>query len=126
MPCRREIVMAGKREELQEDARFRILRLLQQNPEMSQRDLADAVGIGLGSVNFCINALIEKGMVKLSNFSAADDKRRYAYMLTRKGVAEKAKLTRRFLERKLDEYEALQVEIETLKSEMDGEVQTRS
>ena len=116
--------MAGKRAKLQEDARFRVLRLLQQNPEMSQRELADAVGVGLGSVNFCINALVKKGMVKLGNFSAAKDKRRYSYILTRKGIAEKAKLTRRFLDRKIDEYEALRTEIEVLRSEMDSEART--
>ena len=111
--------MAGKRGELQEDARFRILRLLQHNPEMSQRDLADAVGIGLGSVNFCLKALIDKGMVKLGNFSAAEDKRRYAYILTRKGMAEKADLTRRFLNRKMAEYEALKFEIDALREEIE-------
>ncbi len=117
--------MAGRRNELQEDARFRILRLLQQHPEMSQRDLADAVGIGLGSVNFCLNALIDKGLVKLGNFSAAEDKRRYAYVLTRRGIAEKARLTKRFLARKVAEYDALKIEIEALKDEVEGEAGAR-
>lgn len=117
--------MAGRRNELQEDARFRILRLLQQNPEMSQRDLADAVGIGLGSVNFCLSALIDKGLVKLGNFSAAEDKRRYAYVLTRRGIAEKARLTKRFLARKVAEYDALKIEIEALKDEVEGEAGAR-
>lgn len=111
--------MAGRRGELREDARFRILRLLQDNPEMSQRDLADAVGIGLGSVNFCLNALVDKGLVKLGNFSANRDKRRYAYVLTPKGIAEKSALTRRFLKRKLAEYDALREEIEALRSEIE-------
>lgn len=111
--------MAGRRGELQEDARFRILRLLQQNPEMSQRDLADAVGIGLGSVNYCLNALVEKGLVKLGNFSAAEDKRRYAYILTRKGMAEKVVLTQRFLRRKMAEYDTLKAEIDELHEEIE-------
>lgn len=116
--------MAGQRSKLQEDVRFRVLRLLQENPEMSQRDLAATVGISVGSVHYLLSALVEKGLVKLGNFSAADDKRRYAYILTPKGVAEKAALTGRFLRRKLEEFEALQAEIETLQEEMDmaGEI----
>ena len=88
--------MAGRQSELQEDARFRILRLLEENPEMSQRELADAVGISTGSAHYVLGALIERGLVKLGNFSASQDKRRYAYVLTPKGVAEKAAITRRF------------------------------
>ncbi|WP_206419938.1 MarR family EPS-associated transcriptional regulator [Minwuia thermotolerans] len=98
---------------------FRILRLLQANPEMSQREMSDALGVSLGGVNYCLKALLEKGLVKLGNFSAAPDKRRYAYILTRKGVLEKARLTRRFLKRKMAEYEALKAEIETVRAEMD-------
>ncbi|MDF2369205.1 MAG: MarR family EPS-associated transcriptional regulator [Rhizobiaceae bacterium] len=116
--------MAGQRSKLQEDVRFRVLRLLQENPEMSQRDLAATVGISVGSTHYLLSALVEKGLVKFGNFSAADDKRRYAYILTPKGVAEKAALTGRFLRRKLEEFEALQAEIQTLQEEMDmaGEI----
>lgn len=110
--------MAGRRGEVQEDVRFRVLRLLQENPEMSQRDLADAVGISLGSMHYCVNALVDKGLVKLGNFTAAEDKRRYAYILTPKGIAEKAALTRHFLKRKMAEYEALKTEIQSLQQEM--------
>ncbi len=110
--------MAGKRTQLQEDMRFRVLRLLQENPEMSQRDLARAVGISVGSAHYCLNALIEKGLIKLGNFTASDDKRRYAYVLTRKGLAEKTALTGRFLKRKMVEYEALKAEIEGLREEV--------
>jgi len=109
--------MVGQRSEAQEDLRFRVLRLLQENPEMSQRDIAAAVGISVGGVHYCLNALVEKGMVKLGNFSAANDKRRYAYILTPKGLTEKAALTSRFLKRKMEEYEALKKEIETLQTE---------
>lgn len=111
--------MVGQRSKAQEDVRFRVLRLLQENPEMSQRDIADAVGISVGGVHYCLNALIEKGLVKLGNFSAAQDKRRYAYILTPKGLSEKAALTSRFLKRKMEEYEALKAEIDALQSEME-------
>ncbi|OOY25875.1 MarR family EPS-associated transcriptional regulator [Thioclava sediminum] len=106
--------MAGQRSKVQEDIRFRILRLLEENPEMSQRELADAVGVSTGSANYVLKALVEKGFVKLGNFKAAEDKRRYAYLLTPKGVAEKAAMTRGFLQRKIAEYEALRAEIEAL------------
>lgn len=109
--------MAGQRSKTQEDVRFRVLRLLQENPEMSQRDIAIAVGISVGGVHYCLNALIDKGLVKLGNFTAAQDKRRYAYILTPKGIAEKAALTGRFLRRKMEEYDALKAEIEALQSE---------
>ena len=110
--------MAGRQSDLQEDARFRILRLLEENPELSQRELAEAVGISIGSAHYVLGALIERGLIKLGNFSAAPDKRRYAYILTPKGAAEKAAITRRFLARKLEEYEALRHEIRELKAEV--------
>lgn len=112
--------MAEYSRKAREDARFRIMCLLQENPEMSQRQLARSVGISVGGANFVLNALIEKGLVKAGNFSAAPDKRRYAYILTRKGLAEKAALTRDFLERKRAEYEALKAEIEGLEAELGG------
>jgi EPS-associated MarR family transcriptional regulator len=112
--------MTSKRTKLQEDTRFRVLRLLQENPEMSQRELAEAVGVSVGGIHYVLNALIDKGMVKLGNFTAAEDKRRYAYVLTPKGIARKAALTRAFLVRKTEEYEALKQEIEALKIELDA------
>lgn len=112
--------MASKRTKLQEDTHFRVLRLLQENPEMSQRELAEAVGVSVGGIHYVLNALIDKGLVKLGNFTAAEDKRRYAYVLTPKGIAGKAELTRAFLVRKMEEYEALREEIETLKVEIDA------
>lgn len=111
--------MAGQSSKAQEDVRFRVLRLLQENPDMSQRDIASAVGISVGGVHYCLSALIDKGLVKLGNFSAAQDKRRYAYILTPKGLSEKAALTSRFLKRKLEEYEALKEEIDALQNEME-------
>lgn len=110
--------MTSKRSKLQEDTHFRVLRLLQENPEMSQRELAEAVGVSVGGMHYVLNALIEKGLVKLGNFTAAEDKRRYAYVLTPKGIARKAALTRAFLIRKMEEYEALKEEIEALSAEV--------
>ncbi|MDV7271815.1 MarR family EPS-associated transcriptional regulator [Thioclava sp. A2] len=113
--------MTSKRTKLQEDTHFRVLRLLQENPEMSQRELAAAVGVSVGGMHYVLNALIEKGLVKLGNFTAAEDKRRYAYVLTPKGIKEKSIIAARFLKRKLAEYEALKEEIETLKCELGGD-----
>ena len=109
--------MVGQRDKLREDAQVRILRLLHDNPEMSQRELAKAVGISAGGVHYVVNALIEKGLVKLGNFTASQDKRRYVYVLTAKGLAARAELTRRFLERKKAEYEALRAELEVISAE---------
>lgn len=109
--------MAGQRSKIQEDAQFRVLRLLHDNPRMSQRELAAAVGISNGSAHYLLGALLASGLIKVDNFSAAQDKRRYAYILTPKGIAEKAAATRRFLGRKLAEYEALRREIEALQGE---------
>ena len=113
--------LAGQRNKLQEDVRFRILRLLQQNPEMSQRELAEAVGISVGSAHYVLNALVEKGLIKFGNFTASKDKRRYAYILTPDGFSEKARLTVRFLRRKMIEYDALKEEISELQCEMEME-----
>ncbi|MEE3358457.1 MAG: MarR family EPS-associated transcriptional regulator [Pseudomonadota bacterium] len=110
--------LAGSRNKLQDDVRFRVLRLLEQNPEMSQRDLAEAVGISTGSVHYVLKALVDKGLVKLGNFKASEDKRRYAYVLTPKGISERAALTRRFLARKLAEYDALKAEIEEISGDL--------
>ena len=111
--------MAGQRSKVQEDVRFRVLRLLHDNPELSQRDLAEAVSISNGSAHYLLGALVEKGLIKLGNFTAARDKRRYAYLLTPMGIAEKAAITKRFLERKVLEYDALKAEIEALKDELE-------
>ena len=110
--------MISKRTKLQEDTHFRVLRLLQENPEMSQRELAAAVGMSVGGMHYVLNALIDKGLVKLGNFTGAEDKRRYAYILTPKGAAEKIRITKRFLARKMEEYESLRAEIDELKNEV--------
>lgn len=114
--------MAGQRSKIQEDVRFRVLRLLHDNPELSQRELAESVGISNGSAHYLISALLDKGLIKLGNFTAAQDKRRYAYILTPKGIAEKAAITKHFLERKIQEYDALKAEIDALKDELGDDV----
>ena len=117
--------MTSKRSTLQEDTQFRVLRLLQENPEMSQRALAQAAGISVGGTHYVLSALIEKGLVKIGNFTAAQDKRRYAYILTPQGLAQKAAMTKRFLVRKMDEYEALRREIEELRCGLDESADTQ-
>lgn len=111
--------MTGQREKTREVAHFRVLRLLHDNPELTQRELARAVGISAGGVHYVLNALIGKGLIKLGNFTASADKRRYAYVLTPKGIAARADLTRQFLERKKAEYNALRAEIEEVRAELE-------
>ena len=103
---------------MREDAKARVLRLLADNPEITQRELSQAVGISTGSVHYLLNALLEAGLIKFGNFSASKDKRRYAYILTPQGMAQKADLTRRFLARKREEYENLSREIAALEDEL--------
>lgn len=105
--------------EISEENRYKLLKLLHENPEMNQRQIASAMGLSLGKANFCLKALIGKGLVKVGNFSRSPNKKAYAYLLTLKGIEEKAKVTFRFLERKQQEYEALRSEIEDLKAEVD-------
>jgi len=103
---------------LTDEYRCKILRTLEQDPGISQRELARSLGISLGRANFCLQALIEKGWIKANNFKNSNNKRAYTYFLTRRGIVEKARATTRFLERKLAEYEAIQREIEHLKQEV--------
>tara|TARA_R110002110_G_scaffold152103_1_gene344785 strand:- start:91 stop:468 length:378 start_codon:yes stop_codon:yes gene_type:complete len=110
--------MTMQRDKLREDVQFRILRLLQDNPEMSQRDLAEAVGVSTGGIHYVLKALLDKGLLKMGNFRAAEAKRRYAYVLTRKGIAAKADLTKRFLLRKMAEYELLKAEIDEIRGDL--------
>ena len=99
---------------LTDDSRYRILRLIEQNPAINQREIARELGISLGKVNFCLKALIEKGVLKANSFLNSRNKRAYAYVLTPRGIEERARITLRFLKKKVDEYEALQREISEL------------
>ena len=104
----------GARDEL----RLRVLRALEANPELSQRQLAAELGVSLGGVNYALKALVERGFVKAGNFRKSGNKVAYLYVLTPQGVAEKASLATAFLGRKLEEYEVLRQEIESLKGEV--------
>ena len=109
--------MTSRRSQLQEDTNFRVLRMLQENPDMTQREIAEKLGVSTSGLNYCLNALIDKGYLKVQNFSQSKNKFGYIYVLTPQGIAEKAQLTSRFLRRKMVEYEALRSEIESLHAE---------
>lgn len=109
--------MTSRQAKLQEDTYFRVMRILQENPDLTQRELAEKLGISVGGLNYCLAALMDKGLVKMKNFANSKNKFGYVYVLTPTGMAEKASITHRFLRRKMDEYEALKAEIEALKNE---------
>jgi EPS-associated MarR family transcriptional regulator len=98
--------------------RLQVLKLLQANPSLSQRQLAAELGVSLGKANYCLRALVEKGLVKLGNFSKNPNKRQYAYVLTPAGLEEKTRITLGFLRRKEAEFEAIRREIEVLKGDL--------
>ena len=106
-----------KQSKIQQERFYRVMRALQESPDLSQREMASQVGMSLGGLNYCLNALIAKGFVKLENFSHSKHKLKYAYILTPSGLAEKMAMTGSFLKRKLDEYEALKAEIAALQQE---------
>ena len=103
---------------LTDEYRAKILKKLQDDPRISQRDLARELGISLGRTNYCLRALMEKGLIKANNFKNNRNKKAYMYLLTPQGMTEKARATARFLERKVAEYEALQREIAALRQDM--------
>lgn len=105
---------------INEDAHYRMMRLIEANPDISQRRLSRELGISLGGVNYCLNALVEKGFVKMERFRRSETKWAYAYVLTPKGLSQKAKLTRGFLSRKMAEYEMLKKEIASIEAELKG------
>lgn len=109
--------MTSRRSQLQEDTYFRILRMLQDNPDLTQREIAQSLGLSTSGLNYCLKALIAKGWIKVQNFSQSKNKFGYIYVLTPQGLSEKADLMTRFLGRKMQEYEALKAEIKALKSE---------
>lgn len=101
-----------------QEVRYRLLKYLAEHPDASQRELARSLGVSVGKVNYCVRSLVEKGLVKVRNFRNSDNKVAYAYVLTRKGLEEKIDVTRGFLRRKLDEYDAIRAEIDTLRAEV--------
>jgi EPS-associated MarR family transcriptional regulator len=103
-----------RQQQLQEDTHFRVLSLLESQPDLNQREMAKALGVSLGGINYCLRALAAKGLIKMHNFQANDNKLGYAYLLTPQGMTEKLSLTAQFLQRKQQEYVALKAEIDAL------------
>jgi EPS-associated MarR family transcriptional regulator len=110
--------MSSRQSQIQEDTYFSMMRILQENPDLTQRQLAEKLGVSVGGLNYGLKALIDKGWVKMQNFQASKNKFKHIYLLTPQGVVEKLFLTNRFLELKRQEYEALIVEIDSLKQEV--------
>ena len=109
--------MASRRKEISENAKFQIMRLISENPNISTRKIASKVGISNGAAFYLLNSLIDKGFIKFENFLHNKNKRNYVYLLTPIGIKEKYELTLRFLERKKQEYEELRIEIQKLERE---------
>jgi EPS-associated MarR family transcriptional regulator len=110
--------MARALKKIDPDLHFRVLNLLEEEPELTQRELAQKLGISLGGVNYCLKALIDIGHIKAGNFSKNPNKSIYLYLLTPHGIAEKTKLTADFLKRKMAEYHTLKKEIDLIRSKV--------
>jgi EPS-associated MarR family transcriptional regulator len=110
--------MTARRFQLQEDTYFRVLRLLQDNPDLTQREIAKALGLSTSGLNYSLKALIDKGWVKVQNFSQSKNKFGYIYVLTPLGISQKMALAASFLMRKMKEYEELKAEIDDVRSEL--------
>jgi EPS-associated MarR family transcriptional regulator len=108
---------SDKAAQQRDDVHFRVLRLLEKRPEASQREIAEELGVSVGAINYCVRALLDKGHVKLANFKASKNKLGYVYVLTPQGIAHRAGLATRFIERKLAEYEATKAELAQLQDE---------
>lgn len=106
--------------ELHDESHLKVLRLIQANPNIGQRELAAGIGVSLGKANFCLHALVDKGHVKVQNFRNNENKLSYTYLLTPSGMAAKGALTVRFLKRKMAEYEELKAEFEAMQLDCDG------
>lgn len=104
-------------QETTSETHYKVLRILADNATISQRELADELGVSLGKTNYCLKALLQRGLIKASNFKNNKNKMAYAYLLTPSGIEQKSKLTLEFLQRKRAEYEALKQEIEQLAEE---------
>ena len=103
------------------ETHLKVLRCIEDNPEITQRELAEELGVSLGKVNYCLKALIGRGWVKANNFKNSNNKAAYAYLLTPSGIESKAQITMRFLKRKISEYESLKSEIEMLRREVESQ-----
>lgn len=103
---------------LTDEIRYRLLAYLTERPDASQREVAAHLGVSVGKVNYCMKALVEKGLVKIARFRKNETKSAYVYLLTPKGIQEKVEVTYEFLKRKIDEYDALTTEIQRLHQEL--------
>jgi EPS-associated MarR family transcriptional regulator len=110
--------MASRRREHQEDAKLRVLQIISKNPHLTSRAIAQKIGISNGSAYYLLLSLIDKGLVKLGNFKNSEQKTKYSYLLTPKGIREKSFITGTFLERKKKEYESLKKEIAKLERDI--------
>lgn len=112
--------MASDRTEAKDFTHYKVLQLLKQHPDLSQREMAQRLGISNGGMHYCLSALMDKGLIKLGNFASSNHKLGYVYLLTPQGIAQKTAMASRFLERKMAEYEALKAEITSLKADAQG------
>lgn len=103
------------------ETHYRLLKLLESNPNLTQRQMAGEMGVSLGKFNYCLKELVKKGFVKVERFTSSDNKAAYMYLLTPHGIEEKAKVTTRFLQRKMMEFDEIKQQIEELKQEVKGE-----
>jgi EPS-associated MarR family transcriptional regulator len=111
--------------QIDKEVHLKLLRHLEAKPKVSQRELAEHLGVSLGKANYCLQALVENGLVKARNYKNRANKRAYLYLLTPKGLMEKAKISARFLQRKIEEHEVLLAEIEELRNELKKDTGTR-
>ncbi len=102
---------------LQDEITYKLLKIIENEPHLSQREIAQKMGVSLGKTNYCLKALLDKGFIKVRNFYKNKKKKAYIYFLTPNGIEEKAQVTYRFLQRKIKEYETIKAEIENLKTE---------
>ena len=102
---------------MKDEITYKLLKLIKAEPHLSQREIAQKMGVSLGKTNYCLKALVDKGFIKFQNFYNNKKKSAYIYFLTPQGIEEKAEVTYRFLQRKIEEYESIKVEIENLKNE---------
>jgi EPS-associated MarR family transcriptional regulator len=110
--------VASRRKEHQEDAKFRVFQIINENPQMTTREIAKKVGISNGSAHYLLTSLIDMGFIKLSNFKDSSQKIKYSYLLTPKGIREKSLVASKFLVRKKQEYELLKKEIVELERDL--------
>ena len=104
---------------MEKESHLKVLRILETNPQISQRELSEALGVSLGKTNYCLKALLDKGLIKIQNFRNSNNKLAYSYLLTPQGIEQKAHMTLRYLQKKTQEYDLLRLEIAELKREIE-------